>query len=66
MCNLAFVIRMFVFCVLASGNAPAAANICLCSEQLEGGAGRAEIQQYYALLHNKVVNLSLRNDLITV
>ena len=56
----------FVFCALASGNAPAAANICLCSEQLEGGAGRAEIQQYYALLHNKVVNLSLRNDLITV
>ena len=57
----------FVFCALASGNAPAAANICLCSEQLEGGgAGRAEIQQYYTLLHNKVVNSSLRNDLITV
>ena len=51
MCKLDFVKNIcFVFC--DSGSALAAANICLCAEQLEGGHSRDS-----ALLHNKVVNL---------
>ena len=58
---------IFVFFALASGNALAAANICLSLRRAAWGrAERADIQHYWALLLNKVVNLNLRNDLITV
>ena len=53
-----------MFFALASGSALAAntISVCLCAEQLEGG----QSEQIFSIILNKVVNLNLRNDLITV